>query len=483
MKLHKLLFAGCVFLLSSEVSSSPQIIDNEAIRSRNISPTLGRGYSTSTGNIASACLIVDLENDVTEASFDYDYEWFETTSKESITATTETVKKKSKAVFLWIRSTIESSYSATTTQTDTTEQHITALLSVDKYYISADETSAELLPDALSLIEQSLYVSFFQACGPNYIRSIRRTSSIVSDFKYKVTVSSSSEFNLKVTRAFFGFGSSSSALSESSMEITIAGFGIALQDTKPLRPRTVEQYKEAIDHGFESLKDVAVGNVESIEVVPWMANIQFQNAAELDTLVQTGDSGTLSPFLRRFYLLVNSEHIARLDENVRSRLRMMNMQIACLGALSRFLPDHNNHLLQDLQTRCPAFENCGPSQMTIGNLKNALIGEQSSQANRYLMQRNSASMSLFIKNYFGPCLQEMARDQYGIEGGRLQSMHWTSMPSCQDVSCSFPGVNWNDSLRTCEASVGDNVDLVVDKYCMPTLTDYKLDSSGDRVAV
>ena len=51
------------------VQSSPYVISDDRVRSLDVSPVLGRGYSIMTNSYQSTCLLVD---ETTVPSFDYD---------------------------------------------------------------------------------------------------------------------------------------------------------------------------------------------------------------------------------------------------------------------------------------------------------------------------------------------------------------------------------------------------------------------------
>mmetsp|Transcript_29466 Transcript_29466/g.67763 ORF Transcript_29466/g.67763 Transcript_29466/m.67763 type:complete len:482 (-) Transcript_29466:57-1502(-) len=462
-----------------KVLTTAKIITNKGISSKDISPSIGRGYSVTTGNIASACLDVDVNTDITEPSFDYDYKWFEVNSQENVATQTQKHSFSSKS-FGWFTYAISSETTYSTSRRQTEKQHILADMIMDKYYISADETKTSLLSDALTLIDQGLYIQFFQACGPNYIRSIRRESEMVSMFSYEKKSGSDSSVSIKISRSFFGSSSevsgSSSSFKDTNIKITFAAFGISLKDASPFVAKDVESYKTLVDNAFRSMLLPDIGNVVSIEIVPWMANVVFQNAAVIDTTIQTEDpdTPTLAPFLRRFNLLVNSEHVARLDEITRNRLTMFNLQLSCLGRLSAMPLDSGSLFLVDKQERCPNLGDCAAPIMTVSELKGTLLGydANATAGQKYLVQRSTQDMQGYVENYFGPCLQAMAEQAYGIAGGAMQAQHWSAMPACSEISCVFPNVVWDQASRTCiVAAATANRDATIDKYCMPEILD------------
>ena len=86
-------------------SASPNVIADARIRSPDITPALGRGYSLTTYDVLSTCLMFDAK---TEPTYNYDYEMLETKNDGS---TTSDVSASMQASVSWwfIKSTITSS--------------------------------------------------------------------------------------------------------------------------------------------------------------------------------------------------------------------------------------------------------------------------------------------------------------------------------------------------------------------------------------
>ena len=69
MKTCYLAICITAFYLPTVESSNPYVIADDRVRSLDISPVLGRGYSIMTNTYQSTCLVVD---DTTVPSFNYD---------------------------------------------------------------------------------------------------------------------------------------------------------------------------------------------------------------------------------------------------------------------------------------------------------------------------------------------------------------------------------------------------------------------------
>ena len=56
---------------------------------------------------------------------------------------------------------------------------------IERYYSSVREDVTPLSNDARTLIEQQDYIGFFKACGPAYVRGIRRAQEVSAIFIFK----------------------------------------------------------------------------------------------------------------------------------------------------------------------------------------------------------------------------------------------------------------------------------------------------------
>ena len=170
-----------------------------------------------------------------------------------------------------------------------------ATMKIQRYYSSVREEVSQLSEDANTLLERQDYVGFFMGCGPNYVRGIRRAQEVTAVFSFQSTSSSSAkEFAgaFKITTPFGGGGKSKASSSKfasmnSSMKITIQGFGMGLnQDgAGTLVATTLEEYQQVMKFAFKSFTQNEdspnIGMIFGIEVVPWVNNVSFQVAAQV----------------------------------------------------------------------------------------------------------------------------------------------------------------------------------------------------------
>ena len=61
---------------------------------------------------------------------------------------------------------------------------VVSTMRVDRYFSGLKEESSPITADAKNLLEKQDYIGFFNACGTNYVRSIRRAQEITAIFKF-----------------------------------------------------------------------------------------------------------------------------------------------------------------------------------------------------------------------------------------------------------------------------------------------------------
>lgn len=271
-------------------SASPFIIADDRVRSLDISPVLGRGYSIMTNTYQSTCLVVE---QTTVPSFNYDYFFTDFTSSDS---DEKSLSGKISASFSYpfVSGSLTASASSTS-KVETSTHTISATMKIERYYSSVREEVSPLANDAFTLLERQDYVGFFKACGPNYVRSLRRAQEVTALFQFTTTSSSTArEFSmgLQVSTPVGGGGAEFSAKSKfssasSSLTISIVGFGLGLnqEGSETMVATNLEEYQGVMRYCFKSMtvnEDAHnIGMVYGMEVVPWVNNLAFQVAAKV----------------------------------------------------------------------------------------------------------------------------------------------------------------------------------------------------------
>ena len=212
---------------------------------------------------------------------------------------------------------------------------------IERYYASVREEVSPLSTDAVYLLNNQDYIGFFKACGPTYVRSIRRAQEVTTFFIFTSTSTErSSEYARKISLS--GWWSSRSNRqsthrskynSESkSMKIIIKGFGmgLTLQGSESMLAQTLEDYNKVMRFAFNSMtkskESVHIGMVYGMEIVPWVENTAFQVAAELQD--QTIEIPMLLSLIPRSYKTNSNPKDYEFDALQRSSFRCKDIGLS-----------------------------------------------------------------------------------------------------------------------------------------------------------
>ena len=161
---------------------------------------------------------------------------------------------------------------------------------IERYYASIKDDVSPLTTDALALLNSQDYIGFFKACGPAYVRSIRRAQEVVAF----LTFTSTSSENASSYASSFSVGgwwgrysrsnsnSSRHGQESRSLKITILGYGLGLtQDgSETLIATTVQELYGVMRFAFRTMTtsedSIHIGMVYGMEVAPWVESVQFQ---------------------------------------------------------------------------------------------------------------------------------------------------------------------------------------------------------------
>ena len=251
---------------------------------------------------------------------------------------THTVTKRSGGWFMnnWSSTKVskrefsENSSHSSSTKIDTKTRMITSTMIIERYYSSVKEEISPLSESSKQLLANQDYVGFFLACGPNYVRSIRRSQELLAVFKFKTASTETSKqfasslrektyestrrkskkisikfswrrgIQIKTRRtntfqekSYSGGNSKSSSQKfqaiNNSLVIKIVGFGLGLnqEGSETLVANTVADHDRVMRFAFNAMTKhedaFYIGQVYGIEVVPWVHNTAFQVAAKADS--------------------------------------------------------------------------------------------------------------------------------------------------------------------------------------------------------
>jgi len=428
-----------VCLLPIVVQAATTFIADDRIRNPNLTPTLGRGFSLTTYNVLSTCL--DFE-EKTEPTYNYDYDMMEIT-KDGKSSSTAQGSFKASMSWGFIKATVTGSANVKSESTSSSH-YIVTKMSMERYYSSVDDTTATLTPDALGLINKGDLFGYFQACGSGYIRSLRRTAEVTAVFELSsnsATTSKDLAASLKISVFGRGGGGGSFSLKSTSftkdtnMKIHIKAFGLGLNmdGADTLVARSLADYDQAIKFAFKSMQNEDVGMIRGVEIVPWMDNLQFQNAinfVDMNVKQKDGTEKAVKALEVKAITAINGEFLQMIDSTYRNELYLLALMRRCVGDLDLLNRADNgkyqNYYLLDHTGFDMKFDASG---ITVKDLISVV--------NMDTLREKFKETQAFIHSFYGPCTEAMVA---GSDNGRMVN-YWFSDPKC-DASCLLPNVKY-----------------------------------------
>jgi len=467
-----------------KVGAAGRTVSDLRIRDQDVTPVLGRGFSLATGSLQSSCLEV-VER--TKPSYNYDYYFTEVKGEsEDEREASFSAKFKTSLSYWGASADIESSASMkSSSKVKKTKHFMLATMRSERYYDSVDEIHARLSPDAQTLLEDGQYISFFQACGPNYIRSIRRAQEVTAIFEYESNEKDAdSEFEAALKVDISGYGQSgtvdtttkSTAKSHSknsSLKITVKGFGLGLNEDGAgnLVAKGMEDFMKVMEFAFQSMQAVGIGMVQAIEIVPWVDNPQFQVAAGLATILKDcglDDDGeakvctSVSSEIKKMHLSQNGEYVATMNRVMRDKIdKLYNMQ-QCRSMLHAWPQSYEHEHLINVREDAGFIQKEDDSEKftTVGVLKDYVKAEE--------MNKQVEVVKNYIEYFYAPCIEALSAEYDGQRGGVTLVKSWYSIEECKDVVCTVQGVTVGEG-PTCTIGAPDVGQIAVDLFCMPVL--------------
>ena len=360
------ILAATVLCSDFAMGGSTVIRDNR-VRDLGVTPALGRGYTLSTNTFQSTCL-VNVKK--TKPSYDYTYTFHELKSLETgklidpntlsklTSGAPEAIKdlvdekikniQKTQSVTVYEKKGEETVPVEKKVQT----HDIVVIIDVYTYYSSVDEANTRMSETASGLLKKKDIPGFFHSCGSYYVRSICRKSTfftvysmVYTDAKDAKRLSDELEKELKN----FSVGGSNELRDDADwfastdskfealdslakrMNLTISSmaWGLGKDQQATLIAYDLESFRNAVKSAFISMMDDDVGKVDSIEVVPWVENTEFQSVIGLEEETVPADAakttpGTTAPvqkqmlYEKKQILNLNAEFLAEIDNNMRN---------------------------------------------------------------------------------------------------------------------------------------------------------------------
>ena len=193
--------------------------------------------------------------------------------------------------YWWLKGKVSVGWSSTS-KVEKRTYYTVASMRIERFYSSLKEEVSPLSASAITLLNNQDYVGFFKACGPNYVRSIRRAQEVVAFFSLE-TISQEAASSWSVGVQASGWvqlddnytGGRSSSSDSSTLKISINGYGLGLtaEGSETLVARNVEEFNGVMKFAWKTMTTgedaVHHGMVYGMEIVPWVENVQFQVAS------------------------------------------------------------------------------------------------------------------------------------------------------------------------------------------------------------
>jgi len=466
-------------LLYTTSDATPGVINDKTLLGNTITePSIGRGYSYSTGKIFMGCLEIGTTAKTTEPSFDYEYDFSQISN--AMTVRADTRKFANSASYNKIMRDIESNvYEGGTTNS----QNFIVWMKVDKYYHGIEDLSfseSYFLDEPRALFEEGEYLMFFQSCGPYFIRSVRRVSEMSLNFSLQSMTNLQTVQQLwdEVRNAVGGtFTPNQTMLGEpSKLQASVSTFGLDHQTRGfgRLRVESLEGALNSMDLALAAMMNPNTGMPVSIEVVSWVTNVWVQNNLSVtDELVENGSM--ISTSIRRFNLITNIEFILRMEDHMLALQNHITAHQNCILELTKVDTTHQDSKLY--RYSCNNNENsvaCQTNnQKTVSELLEILLGDNQNvgSVQRYALVRSIQRFSGIFNNYYNPCVNRLEGEVQGVALGNMQMYHWMELEECQEVSCTFRNTYYVLEENTCRSldSISDEVQISgnIREFCPP----------------
>ena len=264
-------------------------------------------------------------------------EFFEISSNSNMESGTTASLSRSYA-WWWLRAQVSSKVTSST-KVEKTSYFTIASMRIERYYASVREDVTEISPPAVQLLDRQDYVSFFKACGPTYVRGIRRAQEVTAMLKYESTSTESAREYSRSVQTNYGYNSgyknnAKFASVNKSLTITIKAYGLGLTESgaESLLATSMQEFNEIMLFAYNQMTKSPyanhVGMVYGIEVAPWVENIEFQIVSKVqDEAIEIPQAKSLIPLA---YSRTNSSdfNFDNSDPNARTNYRCKDLSYA-----------------------------------------------------------------------------------------------------------------------------------------------------------
>lgn len=451
-----------VALFTTSIFAVPTVIRDARVQDLGQSPALGRGYSISTNTFQSLCLA-----EVTKTTPSYNFKYKFESSEEYLKRTTSRSGDISAGGSYWfVKVKTRAKGSASNTRTSK-QQHMIATFTVDSYYSSVDEANSKLSESARNLLVNRDIIGFFNSCGAYYTRSITRHSELVAIFSYESKGGQRDrDFEASLEAKISGFGmfkgarvkgsvarSLSEEMSSKKLTIVTRAWGMGKDKAASLVSYDMETFKQSIKDAFMAVQDDDIGQVVSVEVVPWVENTEFQDLVKVreEKIEVEGGEEVKLKYREKLLLNENSEFIAEIVRTDRALLNIYYKARLCKrDLLLAYAEDPNAETPEWREEYANAtfinLKDHSRDKIKIDDLYNAAKQDQQYLTERYTFMYGGDTGT---DGGAYKCVKE-------VLGGGMDTVSYRGFDSCKET----------------EKQLTASVNRQVDDYCMPSM-DYQ----------
>jgi len=345
----------CIVSLSSK--SETTVISGDFLNDLRRTPVVGGGFSLTTEDYKSVCFE---KIEVSPPSYDlyYEFQSIETNWREQFYRQRKPDSTQARLTYWFLDQFIGGELSQKSVEKGHSLR-ILARIQLKSYYAALNESQTQLSEPARALLKNQDITGFFDACGTYYIRTMSRYSTIYALFTLTDKKSTLKKFQYHLERLFQGismpasdprlvkFKSESETYFENkSLYIRLAGFGLGKEHIVSLAPTDLDSFKKILQNSTQAMAGIHTGRVESIEIIPWMDNLNFHYSLQpvLEKQRQTTENPLASKeqakqyrFWRKWVIAENSEFIAQLKNHYRELQEQYFIALNCQAKLNRHI--------------------------------------------------------------------------------------------------------------------------------------------------
>mmetsp|Transcript_30294 Transcript_30294/g.69429 ORF Transcript_30294/g.69429 Transcript_30294/m.69429 type:complete len:306 (-) Transcript_30294:322-1239(-) len=287
---------------------------------------------------------------------------------------------------------------------------------------------------------------------------------------------------------------------------------------------------------FTAAQDPESGFVVSVEVVPWVNNVEFQQVSQLNNkfvrnsyecirnattgetidtcydsnstsrpedvditcgwigeveqndpslCFQNGSEDAVNNQARKFNVLANAEFLSTIDMVVREELVTLNIHMRCIDRLMSYHSDYDDDEVHN------HLDSTSANSITVMALRWRLLhgdhGTPSSDfiiaGREFLHVTKAMSIQQKITHFVKPCMMAMGSSKFGFPQGKMQYYHWTEMSECNKIMCILPSTEWIPGSNTCQLIQTNFLQLKdwLKQYCPADLEQWHSDEETPGV--